>query len=346
MTAFARCHPRWFSLVFCSVAVVIPWLALESVFYVLLRIRIAGEKPGVAAWEGEGLIETDPHLGFRARPNARVHMRLAGTAGEAQECDYTIDALGRRCTPVDNAALRDRFALFFGCSFAFGEGVNDGETLPAHFARAAPAYLPYNFAFKAYGPQQMCLLAAKEDFARDVAQREGIAVYVFIDHHIDRAIGTAWVSTTWGGDLPCLTLEDGRLVHHGAFETGRPVTQACYRAFLRLPSVQYLRIDYPPVDRPENFRLVAAMIEESAGALRRCFPGLPFYVVVYPEQRMGEKLRGYVSGAGITFLNYSDLLRDAKGARRDYYGIDGHPTGNTHRIVAERLAEDVASAAP
>lgn len=344
LSSFARHHPRWFFFLFCAVLVPLLWAAMESVFYALLRIRIARETPGVAAWEGGGLMEPDPYLGFRARPGAHVHMRLNGAEGAVRECDYTIDAAGRRCTPVEHEAGRDKFAFFFGCSFAFGEGVNDDETLEAHFARAAPEYMPYNFAFKAYGPQAMYLQVVEDGFAVDVTQHSGIAVYVFIDHHIDRAIGTVWVSTTWGCDLPYLTLEDGQLVHHGSFETGRPLTQFCYRVFRHLPSVQYLNIDYPPVERVKNYRLVAAMVEQTAAMLGQRFPGLRFYVVVYPKQQMGEKLRGYLNGPNVKVLDYSELLRDAAGSGDAYYGIDGHPTGAAHRVVAEQLAADVARA--
>jgi len=341
LTAFAHRHPRWFFVLFCVALTAILWGGLESIFYGLLRIRIVHESPGVTAWEGGDLIEPDPYLGFRPRPGATAHMRLETSNAAIQECVYTIDAHGRRVTPVDHPERRDKFALFFGCSFTFGEGVNDDETLPAHFARAAPAFMPYNYAFKAYGPQAMYLQVVEDTFGDDIAQRNGIAVYVFIDHQMHRAIGTASVSTTWGRDLPYLTLEGGRLVHHGNFQTGRPFTQWCYRALLRLPSVQYLRIDYPPVDRARNYRLVATMTEESAAALRRRFPGLRFFVVIYPKQELGKRLWGYLADVDVTFLDYSGLLADAPGSEAMYYYLDGHPTGKTQRIVAEQLATDV-----
>ena len=59
---------------------------------------------------------------------------------------------GVRTIPRLAKGVAQRYALFLGCSYTFGDGVGDSETLPAPFGARAPAYHVYNFATTGYGP--------------------------------------------------------------------------------------------------------------------------------------------------------------------------------------------------
>jgi len=73
----------------------------------------------------------DNDFGFKPRPNVRVTCTKQYNDGEIiYNANYTTDKLSRRLTPVDSPDQRDKFAVFFGCSFTFGDGLNDEETLP------------------------------------------------------------------------------------------------------------------------------------------------------------------------------------------------------------------------
>ena len=87
--------------------------------------------------------------------------------------------------------------VFFGGSNTFGEGVEDNQTMPFFFAAAAPDTAVYNYGFCGYGPQQM--LALLEDHRIDplIDGRDVIGVYLFIDAHVQRAVGSMVVVTTW-----------------------------------------------------------------------------------------------------------------------------------------------------
>lgn len=337
LTTLLQSHPRGCLALICAVVTGVLWCCVEAVFLAFLLLRGTGG----LEWSEGGLTEPDPRLGFRARPNAHVYGKLACPGGAVSDCRYTTDAQHRRVTPVNDPEIRTRFALFFGCSYTFGTGVNDDETLPAQFGRFAPGFRPFNYGFPAYGPQNMYLIASAPEFAEDIALHDGIAVYTFIDHHVLRAAGSMLVGTTWGRDLPCFTLEEGRLAHHGSFESARPCRQLAYRFFRHLPSVQFSGMDWPPPSRASNIALTAALVRGAADALRARYPGLRFHVVVFPGQRLGGLLHDALGDAATEYSDYSQLLLDSDTARETWFFPDGHPKAALYEQVARRFAEDL-----
>lgn len=316
------------------------WGLVEGVFCVLLSFREPELADQLISWEG-GLAELDERLGFRAERDARVSAFLDGPNGRIYACEYTTDAVGRRVTPVENTANREQYAMFFGCSFTFGEGLNDDEALPAQFAREATEFAPYNYGFRAYGPQCMYLQVLEHGFAADIPQKRGLAIYTFINNHLDRLVGTIWVGTTWGRLLPYLTIENGQIVHHGNFDNGRPVTQFIYRSLRHLPSIQFLKINYPPVDADGTYRLLSRVCAATRDELRSKFQETTFVVVIYPHQFLGARLAPYVRAEDIACLDYRHLLDAQTGPGIKYYFEDGHPTAAAHAVVARQLAKDV-----
>src|SRR5690606_320602 len=126
--------------------------------------------------------QSDPVLGY---------MPKANTAGDAQfmvdgqvifDYTYRTDAFHRRRVPAQagQTTPRTRALLFFGCSYTFGEGVNDGETLPNQFALRAPDTAVYNYAFSGYGPHHMLARLESMDIRGEVPEPEAAAVYLFI----------------------------------------------------------------------------------------------------------------------------------------------------------------------
>ena len=336
----SRRYPRLFAVAGVFFFTALLWTCVEGVFFCLLKLRGPSLREQLHHWEG-GLTQTHPQLGYMPKPGAKVRAHLDGPDGRIFACTYTIGDDGWRITPVDAPEDRDRCALFFGCSFAFGEGVDDDKTLPACFGREAREYQPFNYAFRAYGPQCMYLQVTDPEFGSQVRQRRGIAVYTFINHHLNRLAGAMIVGTTWGRDLPMLTLENGQIVYHGNFETGRPVTQFIYRALRHLPSVEYLGVDWPRADSEANYRLLATVCAGTRDALRRKFDEMTFIVMIFHAQALGRGLQPFLEEAGIPCLDYTDLLVRTSPDQPKFYYVDGHPTAAAHAAIARQLALDV-----
>ena len=88
----------------------------------------------VMTFEGsyaDHFFERDELFGYRPIPSQRVSaIRLLGASDTLYDVHYTIDSLSRRASvPINEAS--DYFAMFLGCSFVFGEGLDDNATLPS-----------------------------------------------------------------------------------------------------------------------------------------------------------------------------------------------------------------------
>ncbi|MEI6128295.1 MAG: hypothetical protein WCQ99_17240, partial [Pseudomonadota bacterium] len=118
-------------------------VVVEGFFFLVNRYRT---QVAVDEWK----VSTNPFeysgaLGYRPRPNLHFSAFHKVNNRVSYDAAYTIDEYGRRLTPGLNEWGKDFFILFFGCSFTFGEGLQDNETLPFYVSEYAGRYRAYNY---------------------------------------------------------------------------------------------------------------------------------------------------------------------------------------------------------
>lgn len=280
----------------------------------------------------------DSLLGYAPRANAVTDSRLVHEGEELYNVVYTIDDYHRRVTPQEDEHPREKFALFFGGSFTFGEGVAGDQTLPAHFARMRPEYQAYNYAFSGYGPQHMLARLQETDVENEVPEKLGILVYVFINDHINRAIGALSAVNNSGAMFPYYALDENRLVRRGSFRTGRPLRTHLYH-LLSLAAPRELNL---PLRRSASqYQLTARIIEESAKTFRAKFESLGVYMIVYPAASQGVELVSHLESTGIRVLDYSSLINLALPEYQKRF--TAHPTGLANAEIARQFIKDLPS---
>ena len=276
-------------------------------------------------------------------PNGRYRFTCTDRASGATIYDvfYSVDSYSRRITPVTDSASRHDFLLFFGCSFTYGEGLPDDATLPYFVAREAPTYRPYNYGFHGHSPTEMLAKMESGTLPGEIQEKRGILIYVFMDAHVARVIGSMRVATSWGRNRPYYTLDpDGNPVHHGDFTTGRPRLTGIYRVFSHSRLLQALQIDLPPRITPRHLQLVARIIGAARNRYQQRFPTGDFYVVLYPGSRYGQRLRPMLERMGVKVLDYSGLY-DRNDLRYVISPEDRHPNAWANQTLAERLVRDL-----
>jgi hypothetical protein len=273
-----------------------------------------------------------PALGFRATATKQVD------GVTIYDVVYTIDEQGRRVTPPP-AVADGPMVLFFGDSNTFGEGVKDTETLPSYVAGLDRSATVLNYGFCGYGPQGM--LAMLEDGRLDdvVRGRDVIGVYLFIDAHVARAIGSMVVTTTWGADMPqYVSSGDHDVERRGSFRTGRSWENWFFALASRYRTLTHFRGDLPPLRDP-HFDLTARLLAESARELHARAASSRFYVVLHPHVLTADKLLPHLEGTGIEVLNYVGLYdRNDKDFMIDK---DWHPTPLAYQTIAGALVRDL-----
>jgi hypothetical protein len=282
----------------------------------------------------------DSVLGYTLPPNAQIVDKTTRGGTLLYQATYTTDAYHRRITPIDYLEQRHKFLLFFGCSMTFGLGVNDDETMPFYMAQYASHYHPYNYGVSGYGPHYMLAQLQRGTLTKEINENEGIGIYTFIDHHIDRAIGTMRVYNQWEEHAPFYTLDaHDRLVRKGDFTSGRRVVSFLYWVLGKSQILQYFNVTFPTSISEEHIRLTARIIAEAHTVFHQQFPHAEFYVLLYPGVSRGHNLIPYLVEAGVKYLDYSNFI---DWPHPELTQVDGaHPTAQGHRVVAAQLAKEL-----
>ncbi len=286
----------------------------------------------------------DRVLGYGPKPNAHGDARLSIGGEVVFEYRYTTDEQRRRIVPASPASAGPyaRALLLFGGSYAFGEGVNDDETLAHELAQRLPNTRVYNYAFSGYGPGQLLARLESYDLRAEVAEPEVAALYVFIPNHVRRVNGSYSV-INWSRHSPYYQLTpQGGVKRLGSFQGERPILTGWYDFLHGDQLFQYFQLDFPPVLRDSHVRLATAIMAASSTKFQETFQSEAFHVVLYPHRPQDEfnsrRLLPGLKAAGISVVDLTDLFPPDL-SDLDYGPHDPHPTAKAHALLAEALAQ-------
>ncbi len=280
----------------------------------------------------------DPILGLRAKPDMKFEWVKTLNGKPVQQALINTDRYSRRKrVPTDDSVSRDQFAVFFGCSFTFGDGLNDNETMPYYFERLNSRFESYNYAFFGYSSRHMLTWIDKFDLEKQISQKKGFGVYIYINDHVNRNIPTAgWISF-YNGLFP--DIDKSTLEHKGVYRENHPLL---YKAGMWLFDSNIRRnfkIDFPLRQRDKDYKLTADLIRKSAVDFKKKFPGSDFYVVLYPGTPESDPIRKNLTERGVRFFDYSKLFPFP--AKQYQQTHDGHPNALAQRLVMERFTRDI-----
>ncbi len=284
--------------------------------------------------------QVDPLLGYKPGGDQQVRVQKLWDDSSVYDAVYTFDAFARRQTPLEGPEGKSEFVIFTGCSFVFGEGVNDNQTLPYLYGKQNPAVRCYNYGFPGYGTQQMLALLQQRDLRLEVKGDQGTLVYVYLGFHVSRVVGRLSVVTAWGEFMPYYAIDsDGELQHRGNFTSGRPVLSLLFWLAGKLALKRRLGIDYPRPQRPEDLELTVRIIQESQSTFLDLFPNGRFLVLFYPSKGSTNNIRPGLDRAGVAYLDYRNLFDPS--SSEFCIAKDGHPTPLAYELLARQLSVDL-----
>lgn len=276
-----------------------------------------------------------PRVGYAARPNAwRRHQSWAGTQ-LLYEVTYQMDEHGWRRGPGLADAAAPHAAVFLGCSFTFGVGLEDAETLPAQVERAAGgAVRTYNVAMDGYGPHQLLALFEQDQVKPVLGRHERMSgLHLAIPDHIRRVAG----AVRWGFQGPRYQLQpDGSVRYTGPFH--RKATAAVWHLAAKSLVLSEIHDRVRRVtDR--DLDLHAAVVAALQAAFQRQVGG-PFVVLAWDTGDAGYgEMVARLRGRGLRVVEVSELVPGYAPGRPDLMRpLDRHPTPACMRQVAAGLA--------
>lgn len=286
----------------------------------------------------QAFFQRDDWLGYTLVPDTRVIASRKKGEEILYKVLYSVDAHRRRVTPIEYLEPDPHFMLFFGGSYTFGEGVNDNETMPSYVSQLAPRYKSYNYGVGGYGPQHMLAKLQSEEMTTEIDENQGVLIYTFIYEHVDRAIGSMVIHNQRGDVMPYYFIDtSGELVRRGNFVSGRPLVALFYSIAGQSQILKYFHVDFPPSTRDQDLETTVRIFEEARNVYREKFNSDEFYILIYPGLGAPE-LIPYLETAGLNYLDYSDLPNIHN---NDFWLGEGHPSAKAHKIIAEKLVQDL-----
>ena len=283
---------------------------------------------------GSHFFEFDKEIGQRLAADRTVHCVRTADSKVLWDVSYSTDEFGRRTTIRQDYDGQQKHAVFFGCSYLFGEGSTDAETIPSQFAKLQPEYHAYNYGVPGFGTQHMLALLESDRIRNEVVEQSGIAVYLYLQEiHESRVIGGMQEFLSFAPNYPFYELEsDGTPVRRGDFASGRVLTNAFYRIAAASNFVRVLGLSFP-ARSDSHYRLTASLILQSRRLYQQQFPESDFVVVAWYGTK--TPTLQYLEEAGVSVCY--PLSRPDHGAPNMEYAGDGHPTPLANRFCAEDL---------
>jgi hypothetical protein len=317
-------------------------VAAEFVCSRLLAQQPAG--PG-KVYAGEYLdpgafFRQDRDLGTALESDRRVACRLSIDEGLVWDVHYSTDQYGRRRSVFPGTQIPSATAVFFGCSFLFGEGAEDSQTIPSKFSSLSSGFLAANYGVPGWGTQHMLALLQSGTLKSQMVAPVKLGVYLYLPEvHEARVVGDMDIINSFGADFPCYELDAaGQPVRLGTFSSARPLTVGLYGLLGKSSTRAILGLNFPR-RTARHYLLTAALIERSKDLFLEQFPDSRFLVVAFPDPDPETATLKTVRENGVEVLDLAALF-DATDPQYQHVG-DGHPTPAANGLVAEAIVRHV-----
>jgi hypothetical protein len=288
-----------------------------------------------------------PLLGQQCKDPVRATSRTSATHETIYDITYGFDGHCRRQVPNNGGRKRTKIVLA-GCSFTFGEGVSDGQTVANQLAALRKDTAVHSISLPGFGPGDVLReLQERGTRTEGLGPPGGVGVFLLIDAHLERTICKsfcvqdrfAWVLQ----QRPYYRLDaGGDPVYVGPFKDSAPWKWRWYRLvfgsafleFVGLPRVRW---------SGEDFRLMAALLAQIGKEMAEKAAIDRFVVVFYPGSSgyLAQHLREPLTQLGVRFLDYSSLDLDVLTDGHAVLPVDGHPSPRSYYALAWLLDRDL-----
>ncbi|MGZ3696313.1 MAG: hypothetical protein ACXWQO_20230 [Bdellovibrionota bacterium] len=262
----------------------------------------------------------------------------------SQKIFFTTDKFSRRIS-LGNEKLDHHFFLaFWGCSFTFGSNVDDHDTLPSQAAALLPTAAAYNYGLHGGGLNESLMRIRMLPPAKEINEKSGIGIYVFIGDHLRRLSASMSYIGSWSWDPPYFEEIGGKLVSMGTYSKVHPFLYRMKKFLAKSNVVRFFSIDFPNTRSEKNFALAALYLKSMRDAFEENFPNQKFLVLFFPgDGSYSASITPYLDKDKIPYLDYSGLPIKLIIPEPPYFA-DGHPTPEVYRSLAGLMVHDLSAA--
>ncbi|MES2528065.1 MAG: hypothetical protein V4598_13305 [Bdellovibrionota bacterium] len=283
---------------------------------------------------------------WRLNPNLDENFQVLGTKSSRvkYKVHYSTDEYGNRKGHVVPDSKEG--VLFLGCSFTFGQGVNDEETFPFQFGKRT-GLNTYNLGVPGSSPSTILksLEEEKVNFPDKLKKEVTTVVLTIIPDHLQRVVGTSSFFGTSESNYtyyPYYYLEKGNLVSVPSFAEGgldKNLTRLLsYSNLMTVSGAEY------PVMGDEHYELFSRLVQKIQSHLRSKLNVKEFIVAIFPTGRSYsqlQKMKTTLIRDGMKVLDYSFIQAPFLMGDSYYLAYDGHPSPKTYDLFTDLLVLDL-----
>jgi hypothetical protein len=302
-------------------------------------------------WSRKGYFSSDEILGYVPIKGKIVNSIAYKGTEILYNVTYTIGDNGLRISPPSKLTDNNQCIIFFGCSFTFGEGVEDREAMP-YVVGQLSHYKVYNFGFHGYGPHQMLSAIEHGVVARIVDCNPIVAIYQAIMDHIERAAGLS----PWDIHGPkYIILSEGILKYDGHFNDHSSIiwgnnpfpiiSQVGEQIEKSFTYKKYFHNRHRSIN-DRDVKLFLEIVDASRKKITDTYPGSAFHVILWDENHNYKYYSMVHEGLrkkGINHHLISNILPNFSVRRSDYEinQYDKHPNALAHTLIAQYIVQTI-----
>lgn len=337
-----------------SLQVLVPVLIFGLTLFFLFRSFDASKEAKKQDMPKDKRIHKDLALGddyeknrpFQRAPNGKIQITYMRGDKVLYDQVYNTDE-GLFRVPTYQNSNPQYHAIFGGCSFTFGEGISDDETLPSQFAMINPEYDAYNLGFPGGSIGTLLYYAENFRLSKYVQFPEGYFIFTFISNHFDRFFAR-YNYLTWSSPKNIhYEVIDGKVVNKGFIGD-----QDFYKNFQKLAGAglenTVLHTQDPLKWSDEELEKYAVAVAHFRDYYLKEFPRGKFVFVIHPQSSLNADLTSRLMKALAkvrikTWDPTEDFSRMYKesGETRDTINEDGHPSVVGNKILATWISEKI-----
>lgn len=257
---------------------------------------------------------------------------------------YNFDKKGRRYTLDNSGDTKHSFHIAFaGCSHVFGEGLLDEETLPSQFAKANETFKVYNLAVRGGSVADHIHDIQKSEKWDDMLPRKGLLIISFdATLHMSRFVGTLRHvgMPEMNSHHVSRNSSTGRYEFDGMVKEKRPLWYFLSRIVVNSQFLNLIKFDMPFIDA-SDFADYADAISDLISYYKIKYPGSTALVYINPMNAESRMIIPFLEKLKIYYFDYSDFIPHEYATKPTQIPIDGHPSAEYNRVMAEQLSHDL-----
>lgn len=279
-----------------------------------------------------------------AKPNFIGRQRQTSTlTGEVMfDVTYQIDGFGRRVAPETLKPI-NKHSILIGCSFVFGMGLPDDQTLAAFIQKKIPGSKSYNITLPGWSVADVIASQEKSRMWEGIEPREGIVLFNYsYAMHMRRFLGTIVSIGEYGSHRAYLEYDQNKkkYIYRGAYSKQKRFYVLIANLLNQSKFLRFIGFDWPRVTEEslENYARAILQVKENYINL---YGNKNQFVVYFQPEKKWNNLIPYLEKYKIHYLDYTDFQITNYAQSTLYIPNDGHPTAEYNRLLAEQMACDL-----